>query len=294
MAEVALEAMEDMAGEQTQPDGGQPAIEPKELEENREQPRSRESEEPTEEPVEKPSQPPPVEPKGEPKEKPKEPVEETAEEEGVLPKEDLKALFESYGEEVVEEPPPYQPPAQQQFDRQPLPQSQRQTPELPPDVLQVTPHQFMPEGQEFDPTEQHIPGTLSNTAALRAQQEQNRRFNVHERERYEQEQIAQQNMTAMDNLDARMEREKWPKALRQKFWKEGTGNPLVLDMLADGFLLKERQALRKARKTQQSGGNGESPAPVTKASRVTDAPSTPNAAKKEADELFGPRQEKGI
>lgn len=277
MPDTALEAMEDMANEQTQPDGDQPPTEPAV------QP---------EEPVEKPEEKTPEEPEKPPEEKPEKPAEE---EESVLPREDMDELFAQFGEEVVEKPPVYQPPAQQQqFDRQPPPQSQPQAPELPPDVLQVTPQKFMPAGQDFDPMEVHTPGTPSNTAALRAQAEQVHRLNAHERERIEQEQLARQNMVAMDDLEARMERENWPTALRERFWKKTTGNPLVLNMLADGFLLEERKVMRKAKKTRPSGGNGESPVPVSKASRVTEAPASQSEIDKEVDEMFGPKQSSGI
>lgn len=268
-----IEAMEELAGE----------TETQEIEEksNEEHPPAVEPEKPEEEK-------PPAEPE-------KKEVETPAELEGVLPDEDLKAIFSSFDEDVIEEKPAYQPPAQQQQGYQPPPQQQQQVPAIPQEVLNITPQQFMPEGQEFDPTDVYTPGSASNQAALRVQAEQNRHFYASQRERENQEQVARQGVEAIDRVNARMEREKWPKALREKFWNKSPTSPDVLDVLADGFLLGEHRAVRKARKkTQSPGGNGESPAPVNKASRVTEAPKSQGEIDKEVDETFGPKQSSGI
>lgn len=271
----AMKAMEELAEEEKleNQENEQPPAEP---------------ERPAEEKSEETS---PAEPeKAEPAEKSKKEPKESTGEGTVLSREEMGELFEEFGDDPVEEPPPYQPPAQQQpFDR-PLPpqsQQQQQAPAIPQDVLQITPHQFMPEGQEFDPMEQHTPGSSSNMAALQATAEQTHRLNVHERERESQEQMARQNIEAMNGLDARMEREKWPSALRKEFWNESTGNPLVLDMLADGFLFRKRQAMYKVKRTRSSGGNGESPAPVTKVPKVIEPSASPDEIKKQVRDDFG-------
>jgi hypothetical protein len=272
MAEVAVEAMEGMADSQDQFEDDQPPTE---------------SVEPTGEPAGEPK-----EPAGKPREPEKaEPAKEpAAEDDLIVSKEDMEALFDSFGE-VEEEPPApaprpptAQPPQEPRFEQQP---------DIPQDVFSITPQQFMPEGQDFDPMDAYTPGSPSNRAVLRAQAEQTRRINAHEREREKQEQIARQGAQAIQKLNARMEREKWPPAMRQRFWNRMTNEVLDLDLLADSFILSERKALRKAQKAQQSGSGGEPP-PVSKASRVTETPKTPDAVKKEAEELFGPRRQAGI
>jgi len=268
MPETANDAMEEMAGQDDEISNEpiEPAVEPQE-------------------PIKEPEKP-----SGEP-EKPKEEVADT-----LLPPDDLKAIFEAFApEEPIEEPPKpsYEPhPARQH--QPPARETAPQLSDIPQEVLDISPDQFMPQGQEFDPADAFIPGTPSNRAFKVAQLEQNRRLNAFEKERERQEQIARQGAAAIEKLNARMEREKWPPALRQKFWNRMTNNPLDLDMMADSFLLSERRTLRKAQATRVVGGNGGEPPPVSKASRQIEKPSTPDAIEKEVEELFGKKRELGI
>jgi len=267
MAQVATDAMEAMAGSQDQLEDDQPPTEPVE---------------PTGEPAGEPEEPEKAEPAKEP----------AAEDDLIVSKEDMEALFDSFGEVDEEEPPAPapRPPAARQSPAREF----EQPPDIPQDVFSITPQQFMPEGQDFDPMDAYTPGSPSNRAVLRAQAEQTRRINAHEREREKQEQIARQGAQAIQKLNARMEREKWPTAMRHRFWNRMTNEVLDLDLLADSFILSERKALRKAQKGAQKSGDGGEPPPVSKASRVTETPKTPDAAKKEAEELFGPRRQAGI
>ncbi len=261
-----VDPMEELAEEDNQvikekPDGEQPpaepAVEPEKLE----------------------VETPPAEPEKKETETPEGPEE-------LLPDEDLKAIFNTFDEDAVEEKPAYQPPAPApQPTSEPSPR--REAPAIPQEVLNITPQQFMPEGQDFDPTDAYTPNSASNQAALRVQAEQNRHFHAIERERVNQEQIARQGAEAIDVLNARMEKEKWPKAMRQKFWNKMTNTAIDLDMLADSFVLGESRALRKARKAQPSGGSGESPAPVNKASRVSPPPHSRDQIKKRVADDFG-------
>lgn len=266
MAQVAVDAMEEMTGEQGEPEDDQPP--------------TKESES-TEEPKEL----------QEPAEEPKEPAKEPAAEDDLLiSREDMDAIRALWGSDEAEEESPKsasassKPAQAQQFE---------QPPALPQDVLSISPQQFMPEGQDFDPMDVYTQGSPSHQAAVAAQAEQTRRINAHEKERERQEQVARKGAEAIGKLNARMEREKWPQVMRQRFWNRMTSEDLDLDLLGDAFVLSERKALRKAQKAQQSGDGGEPP-PVSKASRVTETPKTPDAAKKEADETFGPRRQSAI
>jgi hypothetical protein len=270
MAQVATDAMEDMLGQQTEPEGDQPPTE---------------EPEPTEEPKE---------PSGEPKEPAKpEPAKEPAagDDDLIVSKEDMEAIFNAFGTEEVEEEPP-KPAPKPSAAQPPSAQRPQQPLEVPQDIFGITPQQFMPEGEEFDPMDVHTQGSPSNRAALLAQVEQTRRINAHERERERQEQVARKGAEAIGKLNARMEREKWPVAMRQRFWNRMTSEDLDLDMLADSFILSERKALRKAQKAQQSGGGGEPP-PVSKASRVTETPKAPDEVAKEVDNLIGTKGASG-
>lgn len=266
MTQVAVDAMEEMTGQQGEPeDDKPPAKEPESTEELKE----------------------PQEPAEESKEPVKEPA---AEDDLLISREDMDAIRALWGSDEAEEEPPKPAPA----PPKPAPAQQfEQSPGLPQDVLNVTPQQFMPEGQDFDPMDAYTPGSPSSRAVVMAQAEQTRRINAHERERERQEQVARKGAEAIGKLNARMEREKWPQAMRQRFWNRMTSEDLDLDLLGDAFVLSERKALRKAQKAQQSGDGGEPP-PVSKASRVTETPKTPDATKKEADEMFGPRRQSAI
>lgn len=274
MPDTATDAMEDMVADQNE-----------QSEETSEKPENQQEEQKEEESQEEQQQQDESE-EGEPEEKADEVEEDT-----LISGEDMKAIFDAYGEE--EPPPVHQPPPPPSQQQQQPPAQQQGQPEIPQEILNVTPEKYMPQGQEYDPMDAMAPGSPSNRAALMAQREQVRLMNAHEREVAQQEEIARRGSQAIAKVNARMEREKWPPAMQQRFWNRMSNEALDLNLLADSFVLSERRALHKAKGSQKQGGGGE-PLPVSKATRQLEKPSSPDAVEKEVEELFGARRELAI
>lgn len=244
-----------------------------------------------EEPKVEPAEEPAVAPEEKPEKKAEEPEAPKAEESLFsIPEEDRDAIFADWGRAVTEEPlpiAPQPPPAPAAPPAgQPIPS------DIPVDVLQITPQQFMPQGQEFDPADVYTPNSPSNLAGLRAQAEQVQRMTLHEREKYNQEQMARAQMEAIENFVAQKKREGVPDAAIQGFINEITDGrkPISLQFLWDAKLLERSQALRKAQGSRKSKPGEEVPAPVTKATRVVETLPSPDELQKQVSEMLGEQE----
>lgn len=161
-------------------------------------------------------------------------------------------------------------------------------PDLPAEIYQITPQKYMPEGEEFDPSEAFIPGTPSQIATVRAQVEQARQISRYERELWVREQQMAKAMQDWENFIRSAKERGYTDEQIQRFTQRISSGSFDPQILFSAYLLEQRRLAQK-RPSQGAGARRETLAPVTAATRVIEKPMAPDEADKVLDELIGPK-----